>query len=205
MLTNSLTLAEIKNPDDDLFLPWLDLFETSMPASEKMLVSYFLRLLKDKKEGMARLEYLFAALDQNNEFLGLTHYQLVDDKKLAWLWYIAIVPALRNKGWGGKLYQAVVSKVNTSRALFFEVEIPEIQDGIDKSEIARRRMEFYRRQGARLLRGIHYMQHVGPHQEPIPMHIMVHTFQPANEQVIFDWAKVIFQDDLTQIDALSLF
>jgi len=92
-------------------------------------------------------------------------YQLPVDKPVGVLWYVAVVPSQRSKGWGSKVYEGILSHINPKihKALVFEVEIP--------GEAILRQMPniestFTRKNGAKLLTGIHYVQSVGWHSHP---------------------------------------
>lgn len=145
---------------------------------------------------------MLAALDESGKFIGLVNYDFCSDFRAALLWYLAAIPEVRNQGIGSKCYQELVrrSKEWGARAIVFEVELPEHSDDAD---LARRRIGFYKRQGARLLTGIHYLQTVGSHQPLTPMNIMVHPLEPMTPPEAFDIAKALFGELLTQTGELA--
>jgi GNAT superfamily N-acetyltransferase len=205
-----MKLIELTSADDKLFLPWLDLYETAFPPHEKMLVSTHLQILKAKAGGGAPEHVLLAALANTSagggQFAGLVRYELIPPDQAAVLWYLAVNPALRSQGLGSQIYQEILRRIepHTYRAMLFEVEIPELQEKDAESELASRRIQFYRRQGALLLGGIHYLQSVGWHQPLTPMHLMVHPIQPLSPQEAFDLCKRVFEDTLAQTGELTL-
>jgi hypothetical protein len=91
-----------------------------------------------------------------------------------------------------------------ARSIIFEVEIPEQAQTEPERALAERRICFYQRQGAYLLEGISYFQVIGPHQNPIPMHLMVHGVEPLSPGDAFSIAKQVFGDLVTQTGALEL-
>ena len=202
MEPRDLTFTEIVNITDDRFLPWLDLYETAFPPAERVLVSTFIHLLKEKSTGEALDQHLLAGLDAQKNLAGMAAYELNPEAGLAFLWYLAIAPNLRSQGIGSFFYQEIVRRVDLAKypLLLYEVEIPEGED----SATALRRIQFYQRNGAQILSGIYYMQHVGWHQPPIPMHLMVHLRKPLEPQQVFDLAKIAFQDHLQQTSDLKL-
>jgi len=205
MTSDILNIVEIVGLNDDLLLPWLGLYETAFSPSERVLVSFLLKLLKDKTHGLAQDPYLLAALDKQRTLVGIAMYELDRESETALLWYLAIVPENRSKGLGSIFYREILHRVDSSvRALLFEVEIPDESKSGEGRQFAQRRIQFYRRHGAFVLNGIHYMQHVGKHQPPIPMHIMVHPFQPITPQTAFKLTKSMFEDSITQIGPLAL-
>jgi len=200
-----MQVVEINDLHDELLLPWLDLYETAFPPNERVLVSFLLKVLKDKALSRAQQYQLRAALEPHTTLVGMAMYELFPSCHAALLWCLAITPNERSRGQGGKLYEEILRQAKpTNTAMLLEVEIPEEAQSNQERQLAQRRIEFYRRQGARVLRGVHYMQYVGQHQPPLPMHVMVHPFQPMNGQTAFDVARAVFGDRITQVGALIL-
>jgi ribosomal protein S18 acetylase RimI-like enzyme len=206
MTSEPLTYQELTDINDDLLLPWLDLMETAFPPTERVLPSFHLGLLRQKARGETSAHTMVAAVDAEGRFVGLLQYQLELECEAAFMWYLAVVRDLRSQGLGAQIYQEAVRRLapHHLRALTFEVEIPEGAHDEETRQFALRRIAFYRRQGARLLTGIHYVQSVGSHQPSIPMHIMVHPFVPMDADAAFGLAKCVFGDALTQIGPLDL-
>lgn len=206
MTNDDLALVEIVDINDDLLLPWLDLYETAFPPNEKLLVSNHLQLIKDKMQGQARDDFLLAAVDKARELVGIMRYELSLEHRVAYLWYLAVLPQKRGKGLGARLYRQLISRLDRSifRALVFEVEIPEEAKTEEEQSLARRRIEFYHRLGARRLNGIHYLQSVGAHQPVTPMHIMIHPLQPTDADTAFALARDLFGASITQVGPLTL-
>jgi ribosomal protein S18 acetylase RimI-like enzyme len=198
-----LRFVEITDANDDLLLDWLDLYETSFPPEEKVLVSEFIDLLEEKANGTRPDSHIQAAL-QNDRFVALLRYDLGKEPGIAYLWYIAVHPDARSGGIGSACFNEVVRRARDAqlRAVVFEVEISGHFDDSERRECARRRIEFYRRQGALLLTGIQYIQQL-PHQPAIPLHIMVRPIEPVTPQDAFEMAQLLF-DDVTQIAELEL-
>jgi len=196
---------------DDPFLPaWLDLYETAFIPGERMLISTYLRLLKNRDDPESLRHHILAVVEPCSESVetlaGIVHYRTSEELRLATLWYLAIQPGLRGQGLGAQVYQAILERLdpNDFDLLLFEVEIPEIQPDGEHRRIAQRRIGFYQRQGAQLLGGIDYLQVVGPHQPGIPMHLMAHLLTDLSPQAVFERAKAVFGDCLSQTGELSL-
>ena len=202
-MTENPSFITINDPHDDLFLPWLDLFETAFPPNEKILVSAILNILRNKSKGEAQGMKIVAILDENDKFISMAMYQLPPDKPVGVLWYVAVLPDQRSKGWGSKIYNGILSQINPKihKALVFEVEIP---GGADLSPDAERRIRFYQKNGAKLLTGIHYLQSVGWHQPPTPMHIMIHPMQPMDAEAAYELAHNIFEEAMQKTGPLTL-
>lgn len=171
-----------------------------------MLVSDHLRLLKQKAAGEASHHYMLATLNAHGAVIGLLQYEILTESDAAFLWYMALQLKERNKGLGTQMYSELWNRLDTEtcRVLVFEVEIPEQAESQEDRRVAERRISFYRRQGAQLLRGVQYMQSVGWHQPPILMHVMVHSRDRTSPQAAYDLAKAVFGDSINQVGQLSL-
>lgn len=199
-----LHITEIADLNDDMLLPWLDLYETAFPPAERVLVSFYLRLLRDKQAGLQPNHHLLA-VQRARVFVGLAHYAVMAEHKLAWLWMFAVMPEARNHGVGAAIYGEIVRRLPAGTiAMLIEVERPDLAHTKAERELAERRIAFYRRQGARLLEGVHYVQSVGPHQPPLPMHVMLHPLAPLDAEMAFRCAQAAFGDAITQTGALIL-
>lgn len=199
-----LTFVEITDINDDLLPAWLDLYETSFPPEEKVLVSDFLLMLKEKSRGEWEQSHMMAALDSEAKLVGILRFDALLDGDMACLWYLAVTPEARGRGMGSACLEEALRRCREAgaRAALWEVEIPEKSPD---PEFARRRIEFYRRHGALMLRGIHYLQSVGPHQPAIPMHMMVYPFEPVTPQQALDFVRGLFgEESVTQTGELGL-
>jgi hypothetical protein len=96
------------------------------------------------------------------------------------------------------------AQANDLKAMVFEVEMPSEAVTPEEEDIAKRRIGFYRRMGAKILTGIQYLQTVGPHQPATPMHIMVHTFKEVDPEEAFAMGKNIYEDSLTRVGSVEL-
>lgn len=205
MASLPLRYHHIESLEDEFLLPWLDLYETAFPPEEKLLVSTFLQILKDKSEGYEKNHSLLAALNMADEFMGMALVDDLEEYRLFFLEYFAVSPERRGMGAGTEFYREILRRFELSgaKALIIEVEIPEISPDPDMAEA---RIRFYQRNGAKLFRGIDYTLEIGPHQPPIPMHLMIQARQgeELTAQQAFELAKAFFEESLVQIGELSL-
>jgi GNAT superfamily N-acetyltransferase len=197
----ALSFHTIADLSDDLLCSWLNLYETAFPPEERILVSTFIRLLQTCKRKEQRSVELLAAVDGERHLVGLAFYEFQLNVNWVTLWYIAIDAAQRSQGYGSQVYQEIVrrSKGEDCDGILFEVEIPENAGSFETRLLAERRIQFYQRNGAKLLSGIHYLQSVGIHQPLTPMHLMFHPLKNLDAQDAFQIAKDIFGDLLTKI------
>jgi ribosomal protein S18 acetylase RimI-like enzyme len=205
MASDLLPYVEIVDRGDPLLLPWLDLYETAFPPNERFLVSYFLRLLRDREAGTATDMQLLALPDDAGD-LDAMACASIPAGQVACLWFIAVGAARRGQGLGSALYREIARRAQAAGcpAMLFEVDIPELEPDEPRRQIARRRIGFYRRLGARLLGGIHYVQYVGSHQPPTPMHLMVHALVPADGAGALAWAQALFGGSVRQVGTPTL-
>jgi ribosomal protein S18 acetylase RimI-like enzyme len=193
-MNNPIRFVEITDTNDDLLLPWLDLYEISFPPEEKVLVSGFLALLKAKKRGEREHSHMLAAVDEAGRLVGLARFDSLREPGVAYLWYLAVLPDARGKGFGGAIHDEVLRRCREAgaRAAVMEVEIPEESPD---AEFARSRIEFYRRHGAKLLTGIRYVHTVGPHQPEVLMNIMIRPFEPIAPEEALGFARELFGEE----------
>lgn len=199
-----LTFVDIREACDELFIPWIELYETSFPPEERILVAQFLTLLKAKERGEYPESHMQAALDGDGKFCALLRYDLVKEREAAYFWYLAVHPEARSGGIGAECFAHVVARATQAglRALVWEVEVPEHFEDPERRALAQRRIAFYRRQGALMLTGIDYQQQL-PNQPAIPLHVMVRPIQPVTPQEVFDLANKLL-DGVEQAGELGL-
>lgn len=196
-----LTFPEIVDSRDGLLIPWLRLYEAAFPPAEREPLSTIYDGLQRRVAGEQVDEHLVAALDGQNNFVGMAMYA-VHAPTAALLWYMAVEHTYRGRGIGVQIYDHLVAHCSSAglQAVLFEVEIPAGPDDRD----AQRRITFYRRRGARLLEGIHYLQYTGGGYPPLPMHLMIHPLQKLDAPAAFALACAILGASLQQTGPLAL-
>jgi GNAT superfamily N-acetyltransferase len=202
-MNNQFSFLDVTRPSDRLLLPWLDLYETAFPANERILISDILKILQNQESTDNPGTHISAILDNCEKFIGMAMYQLPPTGPAGILWYMAVVDDQRGRGLGSQFYNFILSKLDPEiyKAMIFEVEIP--AESVAPSDAAKR-IEFYQKNGAMLLSGISYLQNVGWHQNPIPMHIMIHPFQPMDATLAYDLAHETFGNAIQKTGPLSL-
>ena len=88
------------------------LYESSFPVDEK--VPYFILKQQAKKE----ISDIIGVYD-NQEFIGFII--LVYDQDIVFVWYLAIVPYLRNKGYGSQILQ-IINQTYSNKRIILNVE-----------------------------------------------------------------------------------
>jgi GNAT superfamily N-acetyltransferase len=183
----------------------MQLYEVAFPPAERVMISSLLCILRDKEMGEIDTHRILALTGIDGELMGIACDEYLPELQAGYLWYIAIQPGLRSHGVGTHFYRYMINTMlEKARLVIFEVEKPELGDTIEKCQLAERRIQFYRRNGARILGGIHYVQSVGDHIEPVPMHLMVHLKAELPAHAVFDTAKGIFRDALRKTGDLHL-
>jgi GNAT superfamily N-acetyltransferase len=189
------SFALITSLQDDLLLPWLDLYETAFPFAERVPVSLLLGMLKEKKEDF----HMLAALDEEDAFAGLAFYILpaTANGRAGFLWYLATRPDLRGQGLGAWMYRGVLARLPRSvEALYYDVEIPALAESPEGQNLARRRIRFYQRLGARVLTGITDQMRAAPDRPLLSLHLMVHPRVELTPQAAYDLASIFLPDEL---------
>lgn len=203
---SGITVVELADPAGPLFLAWLDLWETAFPPHERPLVTFYLRLLAAKARGEEDRHHILAILGADRQFLGMAHYAIIPELDAGFLAYLATVPAARNQGLGTLAYGEIVRRLRAAglRALVYEVELPTEAGSDESAALAERRIDFYHRQGARMLLGVQYWQDVGPHQPRTPMQVMMHPLRAMTAEQAFALAAQIFRENITLIGVPAL-
>jgi GNAT superfamily N-acetyltransferase len=204
-------LIEIASLADPWLPDWLRLYETTFPAEERILAGELVRLLQDPAS--RQTHHLLALVEAKPGLSGLALWQSRPDLSAATLWYLAVRPELRSGGLGSTFYQSIAASVLAHhRLLIFEVEMPAEAPDEANRRLRERRINFYRRNGARLLTGIQYLQTVGAHMPPAPMHLMAQGVEPASSREVepltpaevFTAGQSLFGSLLTQTGELRL-
>jgi GNAT superfamily N-acetyltransferase len=199
-----LKLVEIADVRDDLLPAWLELYDIAFPPEEKVLASVFVRSLQEKAQGLLEHSHMLAALDSTGKLLGLGCFEALLDSGVAALWYLAVAPEVRRRGYGTAIHQEMLRMCREAgaKAAVMEIEIP---DETADAGFAQIRIDFNRRHGALMLQGVRYLQYVGRHQMPINMHLMLVPFTDITPQEAFDYAREVFGKDwVTQVGELGL-
>lgn len=198
-----MNLREITGLEDEALPRALDIFQQSFPLREQMPISWWIGFLRDKEQGSGEHRHLLGA-EKDGELIAFAYYE--DEEDGAYLWYLATRSDQRGGGVGARLFQEVARRAfDRGRYLFFEVELPEEAEkhSPQEGEIARRRIAWYRRQGARLLGGIDYVQDVG-WQPPYRMTLMLAAPEPLTPEAALEIATGLLGDAVRQVGPLSL-
>jgi GNAT superfamily N-acetyltransferase len=178
--TELTTISEIVQLSDPRLDAFMDIYQVSLNPREQVLVSHFIRLLRD---GPGPDNHLLVA-DLDAQVVGMAYYRYRDVGelgKICWPWYMAVRPEFRSRGIGGRILQDIFHAAVRAgcTGVLLEVEKPEVMGEIgtqEDVEWAGRRIEFYRRHGARRVDGVRYVQSVG-WQPPIEMLLLWHPIQ----------------------------
>jgi GNAT superfamily N-acetyltransferase len=202
------TVVEIESRDHPLWPVWKEIYLDSFPPNERMTLAFFEGFFERKLRGEASSQHMLALTNGAGELLCIGFYETNSELRVAFLWYLATCASERGQGIGGRLYAAMRERARAAgaRLLVFEVEIPELEgaqpDG--SAGFAQRRIDWYRRQGARLLEGIEYFQEVDSTDELTPMHLMVDLWEPMSAEETFAILKDLFGEALEQKGSLRL-
>lgn len=171
-----ITLDRVPDLSSPLFRPCSEVLRESIPSSEQLSDQRLTQLL-------ARDDYRMYALVLNGAVAATAILYLARAEDFVLLDYMAVRADLRNRGLGSMLFQEVAKTASRERPaasfLFFEVD--DDRGGSDAARsINRRRIEFYRRLGAKLLVNADY---VFPSSTGagVPMRLMVYRLRPETE------------------------
>lgn len=204
-------LHQIQHWQDPAFPEVLDLYQTSFPPNEQMRLSWWIRLLNELslQNGPEQPErLLYAALATGtDDVVGFAYCEVYKAQSTGFLMYLATRSDVRGQGVGAVVYQQIFEELCTRRGseiLLFEVEKPEVMaaESPQAEQLARRRIGWYQRQGARLLEGVRYVQCVG-WQPPVEMALMFHSVALLTPTEAFSRAGAVFGSSLEQVEELK--
>ncbi|MFZ4603912.1 MAG: GNAT family N-acetyltransferase [Caulobacterales bacterium] len=141
----SQVLRRIANSHDPLFEPVSEIYEQALPARERKPRAAFAALLD-------RPDYRLIGMVDDGAAVGFALVYLGAD--IALLEYMATHEALRGRGLGAELCQAVQALAG-ARPILIEVDSDRDHAAPDL-DVRRRRKAFYRRCGAREISGLAY-------------------------------------------------
>jgi len=200
-----LSFHQIESIQDEGYDDWLNLYQQSFPLNEQVLVSSLNKLLRAVEEESATTFLLVR--DDSGAAVGMALYECSAKCGCAALWYLAVRSDIRSKGLGGIIYREIISRIRSASseitALAYEVELPEEAEDDAVRALAIRRIEFNRRNGAKLVGGIHYVQSVG-WQPPIRMHLMIHPFEEIGPETALEKLRCEFGEDVRKIGEITL-
>jgi ribosomal protein S18 acetylase RimI-like enzyme len=187
---------EVTSSADPAYSEWKRIYLASFPEEERMSLAYFDGILSNEAADSHMVVQMY-----QDKVTGIAYYESKSEVGACYLWYIAIDSEQRAHGLGTRFYEEIVHRADrdSAKLLIFEVEIP--QTDSDEAAI---RIGWYRRLGAYLLTGIHYVQTVDSGDAPIPMYLMVHPVTLITPEDAFQTASALFEDAVHQTGPLGL-
>jgi GNAT superfamily N-acetyltransferase len=177
----SLELERVPSPSSPLFSVCLEILGDSIPASEQMPRERLTKLL-------ARDEYRLYAFRSALEVAAFAMLYLSRIQPIVLLDYMAVRGDLRGQGIGSALFREVVTLARRERptARLLLLEVDDDREGTDEErQTNQKRIEFYRRLGARLLANVPY-RFPSAGAAPVPMRLMVLPLHPEAALSPFD-------------------
>jgi GNAT superfamily N-acetyltransferase len=199
------TFLEIVDPTDPLVDSfWLPLYRSAFAEDE--------RVPEEENRGAAAApdEHILVGL-HDGQPVSMARYDVVaesDAGPYAYLMYMAVSERAVSRGHGQQMFSEIVRRATedpiTPVLLVFEVQRPDHSTAVEPHQLADRRIDFYRRQGAYVLEGVDYIQHV-PGQPGVPMLIMARPIATrVTPEVVLMASKDMFGNDVTVLRMPSL-
>lgn len=178
--------------DDPLLPEWLDLYESAFPPDQRVPVEALLSMMAAGEPTVAML----AVLEEAGRLVGLVIFERAECPPALFLWYLAVIPERRNQGLGARIYRRIIAEyADGCTGVVFDVEIPELAADPAVQALRARRIEFYRRLGARLLTGIDYTVQANADYPPARLHVMLHPLEPLDDRTAFELARQVMGPD----------
>ena len=173
-----ITISRLTDPRNPRFEPLLRLYEEALPRRERRSEEYL-------RSAAASPNHSLIVAENDS---GLVGFSLLFFDGVAVLEYLATAPEVRGQGLGARLYREV-RKDAGDRPMLLEVEA--VDPGTPGHELRARRIEFYRRLGARLLRGLDFILPLAGEGAPPPMRLLVDNFDgtAVPKDVVAKWLR----------------
>lgn len=163
-----------------------NIYVAAIPASERKDRAALLRMTQ-------RPDYAFHVAESAGRVLAFGIVYRAQGGAFALLEYFATDEAVRNRGIGSGLLRHIFA-AHGDAPILLEVETP--PDLSDESMEARR-IAFYRRHGARLTEGFHYLLPLKTEIAPPPMSILIAGAgidQVVQTETLRNWIAAIYRD-----------
>jgi ribosomal protein S18 acetylase RimI-like enzyme len=208
-----VALHPITSVHDPHLIPALRIYQEAFPVHEQMSVAFWFETVLSLPQPGTQF---YAAVDrETGETLGMALYrtpgmagEVPPPEPVAFLYYLCVRGDRRGEGLGATVYQDLVRSLFRTgyAAMVFEVEKPEEarRHGEAAGEVAERRVRWYQRNGARLLRGVDYLQTVDTGLPGTPMHVMIHTPNAVTPETAYALACSGLEEDLRRTSELAL-
>ena len=159
----------------------LAIYEQSFPEAERDPVENIAANLVHF-DPRTEVPHLRALVEQDSA-VGFTYFSSYPEYYLGFLKFIAVRQDSRGKGYGPILLQDAIRQLRADGVhatgwpylgLVFEVERPETAENDQDRQLRERRIQFYQRNGAKMIEGIDYIAPpVTVGQPSLPFHLMV--------------------------------
>lgn len=178
---STANIREVTDLDSDIGQQVVTIYEQSFPEAERDPVENIAASLNPSTDS-AEITHLRALVEQET-VVGFSYFSCYREYYLGFLKFIAVRVDIRGKGYGPILLQDAVQQLRIDGVhatgwpylgLVFEVERPETAENEADRLLRERRIEFYRRNGARMLEQVDYIAPpVTADQPSLPFHLMV--------------------------------
>lgn len=127
--------------------------EAFPPEEQQYSMDYMLQRVGDPDSALRIIKV-------NDAIAGYLYLELSPQQATAFLWYLAVAVGQRDAGLGGSAVRDTLDLLRREhpdlRYVLFEVHTPVAEHGLERQDLYRRRIEFYRRLGAHWVQGVRY-------------------------------------------------
>ncbi|HIK32929.1 MAG TPA: hypothetical protein IGS31_16500 [Oscillatoriales cyanobacterium M4454_W2019_049] len=161
-------VTDIDRPD---FRAAIAIYEEAFPANERVSIATF-----EKKVTDGTYQLFVGNRDDRVIFMAILCEPILEEFVL--LGYLATHAEFRSQGIGAQFFSYALSLLQP-RAQYLLLEVEDPQIGVDR-DLRQRRVNFYRRLGAKQLKNVRYILPLSNRGEPMEMILMLAPEYPGN-------------------------
>ncbi|HXX96041.1 MAG TPA: GNAT family N-acetyltransferase [Candidatus Bathyarchaeia archaeon] len=153
-MQSGTAIKEIKDFDSSEFKQSREIYKSSFPLNETRSSEKVVELLENDKD-----YHLFSYL-YDNSVVGISLMYIFRSLSVGLLDYMAVIPNHQGKGIGMELFKFSLEQFSSVTCngigLLMEIQREDVPDPLE-SNLRKRRVRFYAKNGARVLDGVNYL------------------------------------------------
>lgn len=151
--------------DDPRWEALLELYKQSFPPDERDPIGW----LEGEVLGTSRLQTHFWVAESEDDLVGFVRFCYLPGAECTWVIHLAVTPDWRSLGVGRELLRLAEGK----GPILIEVDRVEDATSENELEIREKRLEWFRRAGAKMLTRTYTQPALGSEGHPVPLYLLI--------------------------------